>query len=474
MASQKRVHSFTDDVLTDLDGVAIADKIKKKELSAREVTEAVIARAEKVNPTLNAIVEARFEAGLQETQQDKEGFWGGVPIFFKDLTFLEGQKTYFGAEAFTNPKPSKITDPIAKQILAQGFTNLGTTTLPEFGLACTTEFPTLKPTVNPWNPEHSVGGSSGGAAALVAAGVVPIAHTADGGGSTRIPASCCGLVGLKGTRGRLLKSGLFKTMVVDIAEDGIVSRTVRDTTHFYAEAEKYYKNPKLKPVGLVEGPSNRKYKIGFTGDSLLERGADAQTREVLHHTAQLLEQMGHEVKEVKLPIKEQFSLDMIDLWSMSAFYLRYFGKLMFGRQYDPQKLTRMTHGLAKEHLKRIYRTPLFISRLRRTHRNYKQVMAELDMDIILTPTLGHAPPKIGYLGNDLPYEEMFDRMVQWACFSPYANAAGAPSISLPLGHDETNDLPIGMMFGAGHGEEALLLDLAYQLEEAQPWRKITV
>lgn len=473
MATNKRVHSFTDDILGDLDAVAIAELIRKKEVSALEVTEATISRAERVNPTLKAIVEARYDLGRKQAQEVGEGFFAGVPTFFKDLTLFEGYKTYFGAAAFTDPKPAKKTDGIAKQIMAQGFVKLGTTTLPEFGLACTTEFPHMDPTVNPWNPEHSVGGSSGGSAALVAAGVVPMAHSADGGGSTRIPASCNGLVGLKCTRKRLLKSGLFETAAVDIAEDGMLTRTVRDTAHFYAEAEKYYKNPKLKPIGLVEGPSNRKFKIGFTSESVQDRRADAQVTGVLHDTAKLLESMGHEVKEINLPVKDQFAVDMIDLWAMSAFYLRYFGKLMFGKQYDPKQLTKMTHGLAKFHKGRMHRTPAFVTRLNRTKHNYKKILEELDIDIILTPTLGHAPPKIGYLGMDLDYEEMFPRMVNWATFSPYANAAGAPAISLPLGHDETNDLPIGMMFGAHHGEEALLLDLAYQLEEAKPWKKIT-
>ncbi len=472
MASNKRVHTFTDDVLSDLDGVAIAELIKKKEVTAQEVVAASIARAQKVNPVLNAVVTDHYERGLEASKQPTEGFFSGVPTFFKDLTFFEGEKTYFGTEALANARISKVTDDIAKQILAQGFVHLGTSSMPEFGLGCTTEFPTLKPTPNPWNIGHSVGGSSGGAGALVAAGVVPIAHSADGGGSTRIPASCCGLVGLKATRGRMLRSGLFKSQVVDVAIDGVVTRTVRDTAHFYAEAEKYYQNPKIKAMGLVTGPSNRKFKIGFTADSVQGRGADATTKGELDKTLALLQSMGHEVKPIDLSSQEQFPDDFINLWGMSAFYVKHFGKLMFGSHFDAKKLTKVTHGLAKHHLRNIFRTPFFIYRLRKSIHEYKRIMVENDIDIILTPTLAHAPPALGYLGMDLEYDVMFPRMADWACFSPYANATGAPSISLPLGHDTVNDLPIGMMFGAGHGEDALLLDLAFQLEEAQPWRKI--
>ena len=474
MPTDKKVHSFTDDVLSDLDAVAIAELIKKKEVTALEVAQATIERAKKVEPTLNAIVVDRFEKGLLAAQLPKDGFFSGVPTFFKDLTYFKGEKTYFGTDAFTDPKPSKITDPIAKQILAQGFVDLGTTTLPEFGLACSTEFPTSRPTANPWNIEHSVGGSSGGAGALVASGVVPLAHSADGGGSTRIPASCCGLVGLKATRGRLLKSGLFKSQVVDIAIDGVVTRTVRDTAHFYDEAEKYYRNPKLKPMGLVHGPSSRKYKIGFTGDSVKGRSADTATKEVLAKTAMLLESMGHEVKPIVLPTKDQFSDDFINLWGMSGFFLRHFGKAMFGPQFDPEQLTKMTHGLAEHFKSNFFSTFPSIYRLRKSYHDHKKLLADLNVDIILTPTLAHAPPKLGYLGMELEYEKVFPRIADWACFTPYANATGSPSISLPMGHDEVNDLPIGMMFGADHGEDAMLLDLAFQLEEAQPWRKITV
>lgn len=473
MPANKRVHSFTDDILSDLDGVALAELIRKKEITSQEVVAAAIARAQKVEPVLNAVVTPHFEKGLEAAKQPTEGFFAGLPIFFKDLTFFEGEKTYFGTEALANAKPQKATDPIAKQILAQGFINIGTSSMPEFGLGCTTEFPSAKPTPNPWNIGHSVGGSSGGAGALVAAGVVPIAHSADGGGSTRIPASCCGLVGLKATRGRLLRSGLFKSQVVDVAIDGVITRTVRDTAHFYAEAEKYYLNPKIKPIGLVAGPSNRKFKIGFTGDSVQGRGADATTKGVLNDTVALLQSMGHEVKHIDLSSQEQFPDDFINLWGMSAFYVKNFGKAMFGSHFDPKKLTNVTKGLTKHHLRNIHRTPFFVRRLRRSHLEYKRLMAENDIDIILTPTLAHAPPALGYLGMDLEYDVMFPRMADWACFSPYANATGAPSISLPLGHDTVNDLPIGMMFGAGHGEDALLLDLAFQLEEAQPWRKIT-
>ena len=233
MANGKnRVHGFADDVLADLDGVAIAGLIKSKQVSSAEVVAASVARAKKVDPTLRAVVTDLYDSGLTTANTPPStGYFAGVPTFFKDMTLVKGVKTYFGSEAFANTKPATKTDPIAQQILAQGFINLGTSAMPEFGFTCSTEFPSLNDTRNPWNIGHSAGGSSGGAAALVAAGVVPIAHSADGGGSTRIPAACCGLVGLKPSRGRLLRSSIFNTQVVDIAIDGVITRSVRETAH---------------------------------------------------------------------------------------------------------------------------------------------------------------------------------------------------------------------------------------------------
>ena len=345
--------------------------------------------------------------------------------------------------------------------------------MPEFGFTCSTEFPNQKDTRNPWNSAHTAGGSSGGAAALVSAGVLPIAHSADGGGSTRIPAACCGMVGLKATRGRLCYSKLFATQIVEIASDGVITRSVRDTAYFYAEAEKYYRNKNLAPIGLVQAPNKRKLKIGFTGNSIKGMKADAATMEDLRKTAALLESLGHEVREVKVPVADQFIDDFVNTWAMSAFFCLHFGKLIFGKHYQPEKLTKLTKGLAKHYWENKLSTPFFISRLKRSYYDYQKMFADFQLDIILTPTTAHAAPELGYLGMNLEFDEMFPRMMQWACFSAYSNASGAPSISLPLGFDEEKGLPIGMLFWAKHGEEKLLLELALQLEEAKSWRKIT-
>ena len=468
-----RIHSFTNDILADRDAVELASLIKKKEIQSSEVVAACIKRAQQVNPQLNAIVTDCFDKALIESNNPSPGFFSGIPIFIKDLTQVKGMPNYFGSEALTNAKPATETDPIARQIFSQGFVNLGTSSLPEFGFTCSTEFPNQKDTCNPWNTLHSSGGSSGGASALVSAGVVPIAHAADGGGSTRIPAASCGLVGLKATRGRLLYSKLFATQIVQIACDGVITRSVRDTANFYAEAEKYYHNKKLSPIGLVQIPNKRKLKIGFTGNSIKGMKADGATLNDLQKTAALLESLGHEVREVKVPVADQFIDDFVNLWAMSAFFCMHFGKQIFGKHYQVEKLSKLTKGLAKHFWKNKLSAPFFISRLQRSYYDYQKMFEDFKVDVILTPTTAHAAPELGYLGMNLEFDEMFPRMLKWACFSPYANASGAPSITLPLGFDEEKKLPIGMLFWAKHGQEKLLLELALQLEEAKPWRKIT-
>lgn len=472
-SNHKKVHSFSDDILSDLDGVALAELIKKKEIKATEVVAATIERAKKVEPQLNAIVTNCYEKGLATAETAKEGFFAGIPMFIKDLTHIEGMPTYFGTAALQNVAPSTKTDPIAQQIFDQGFIHLGNSSLPEFGFTCSTEFPDKAPTCNPWNIGHSVGGSSGGAAALVAAGVVPIAHTADGGGSTRIPAACCGLVGLKASRGRLLKSSAFEKGAVDIAIDGVVTRSVRDTAYFYAEAEKYYHNPKLPKIGLVEGASKRTFKIGFTSDGSKGNKANESMKKALDETVALLVSLGHRVKLIKLPFTDQLSDDFAILWGMGGFFLNHLGKQVADPTFDASKLTNLTKGLSSYFAKRIWKTPFAVYRLRKTYHAYAKMFEDLDIDFVLSPTLSHETPELGYLSMNLTFEEHFDRMKKWACFTPYTNATGGPSISLPLAHDQQTDLPIGMMLWANHGQEALLLDLSYQLEAAQPWRKIT-
>lgn len=468
----KKVHSFKDDALGTLDAVGISERIKKKEVTPKEAVAAAIDRAQAVNPQINAIVTELYDRALEESEK-AAGPFAGVPMFLKDMVHVKGVPVHHGTRAYSEaPKPSTTTDPIVEQIFAQGFVSLGMSTMPEFGFTASTEFPEGDATRNPWNIDHSAGGSSGGSAALVAAGVVPIAHAADGGGSIRIPADACGLVGLKASRGRLLKAAKFKRQPVEIAIDGIVSRSVRDTAHFYAEAEQYYKNRRLPDIGLIEGPSKRKYRIGFTGDSVKDLGADADTMMGMNATVKLLESLGHEVVPFKLPVKDRFIDDFANLWSVGGFYFERYGKKVFGENYEPAELSGLTKGLSEHFQQNKVKTAASIVRLRNSFRQYRRMFKQSGLDMILTPTTAHVPPAIGYLSMTLPYEELFERIQKWACFTPYHNATGGPSISVPVQHYQEEDLPMGMLLSANLGQESMLLDIAYQLEAAKPWKKI--
>jgi amidase len=470
---KKKVHAFKNDALGELDAVAIAERIRTKEITSEEAVLAAIDRAQSVNPQINAIVTELYDKALEKSKQNLEGPFSGVPMFLKDMLNVKGVAVHHGTRAYREtPKASTTTDPIVKQIFAQGFVSLGMSTMPEFGFTASTEFPEGDATRNPWNTDHSAGGSSGGSAALVAAGVVPIAHAADGGGSIRIPAGACGLVGLKGSRGRLLKAAKFKRQPVEIAIDGIVSRSVRDTAHFYAEAEKFYKNKRLPDIGLVEGPSKKKYRIGFTPDSIKGMGADADTAAGVHRTAKLLESLDHELVPFELPVEDRFIDDFANLWSVGGFYFHRYGKKVFGEEYEPEQLSGLTIGLSEHFRQNKAKTAASIVRLRNSFRQYRRMFNRSGLDMILTPTTSHVPPAIGYLSMTLPYETLFERIQNWACFTPYHNATGGPSISIPVQHYEEEDLPMGMLLSANHGQEATLLDIAYQLEAAQPFKKI--
>lgn len=470
---KKKVHAFTDDALGQLDAVGIAERIKNKEITATEAVQAAINRAEQVNSSISAIVTELYDRAIEVSHEQLDGPFAGVPIFLKDMLNVKGIPVHHGTRAYsTTPKPATTTDPIVKQIFSQGFVSLGMSTMPEFGFTASTEFPNGDATRNPWNTDHSAGGSSGGSAALVAAGVVPIAHAADGGGSIRIPAGACGLVGLKGSRGRLLKAAKFKRQPVEIAIDGIVSRSVRDTAHFYAEAEKFYKNRRLPDIGLVEGPSRNKYRIGFTPDSIKGMGADAETANGVQQTAKLLESLGHELVPFELPVKDRFIDDFANLWSVGGFYFHRYGKKVFGEEYQPEQLSGLTLGLSEHFQQNKVKTAASIVRLRNSFRQYRRMFKQSGLDLILTPTTSHVPPAIGYLSMALPYETLFERIQNWACFTPYHNATGGPSISVPVQHYTDQNLPMGMLLSSNHGQEAILLDIAYQLEAAQPFKKI--
>ena len=467
------VHSYCDDALGTDDATALAERIRRREVSATELTQAAIARAERVQPHLHAIASPGFGQALvaaRELDSLEPGScsapFAGVPTFIKDNTDVSGLPSLYGSLAVPRRHIPGKTSAFAVQLLEQGFLCLGKSTLPEFGFNASTEYRHSPPTRNPWNTGFSCGASSGGSAALVAAGVVPVAHANDGGGSIRIPAACCGLVGLMPGRGRVIDNDAAKSLPVNILSDGIVSRTVRDTAGFMARAEEYFNNPKLPAIGKIEGPSGRKLRIGLALDSITGYRTDDETRATVEATAHRMEKLGHIVEPIPIPVADSFAEDFALYWSMLAFGMRAQGHKILHPDFDRHQTDDLTNGLARKFKRGFYRLPLVVWRLRRSYQDYARAMT--GFDAVLTPVLAHTTPKLGHLSPTVPFDTLFERLTRYAAFTPLANATGAPAISLPMARTADN-LPISVQFMAPHGGEATLLDIAYTLEEEAPF-----
>ena len=464
-----RIHAFGDDALGDLDAVGIVEALKAGKVSPSELVEAAIARTEAVNPALNGLVYEAFDRARARAGAARPygGYFDGVPSFIKDNVAVEGWPTMDGTDAWV-PQPKPADGDFARAYLSTGLVPLGKTQMSEFGFSASAEHPRLGPVRNPWNPEHTAGASSSGSGAFVAAGVVPIAHANDGGGSIRIPASCNGLVGLKPSRGRLPLDKEHRQMPLRIVANGVVTRSVRDTAAFYREMERVTRNPKLPAIGDVTRPGKQRLRIAVVTQSIL-REAGPETRELTLKNAALLEELGHKVTAIDNPVPKQFIDDFLLYWAFLAFALVRGGRRTFGASFDRTRLDNLTLGLEQHAARNLHKLPLAIARLSRVRRITSRLTNTYD--VLMMPTLAEVTPRIGHLDPMADYQQIIDRLIEWVAFTPLQNATGEPAISLPLA-ESASGLPIGMMFAAPLGQEARLLELAYELEEARPWPRI--
>lgn len=463
-----RVHAFTDDALGDDDASGVAARIRSGEISAAEAVDAAIARAERVEESLQALAHPDFDRARSRAQHPATAEFAGVPAAFKDNIKVGGMPMTEGSAAIP-PTPQAKDGRIAAQYLQTGIIPIGTTTMPEFGWTATTE--TLaRQTHNPWHLDYSSGGSSGGSASWVAAGVVPIAHGNDGGGSIRIPAAACGLIGLKPTRGRLRLADGGEAMPVRIVTDSVLARSVRDVANFYLAAQRVHRNRLLAPIEDVDRPIDRSLRIGLVVDSPVAPATDAPTRTAVEDLALRLESLGHHVSPYRLPVPHFFQDDFVDYWRFLSMAIVSSGPRAFGPGFDRNKLEPLTIGLAEQGRKRLWKAPVYLGRLLASSPASRIAFAK-GPDVILTPVVTHTTPKLGVLAADLPAQEHFARLVDYAGFTPLHNATGAPSLSIPAGVTD-DGLPIGAMLSGTHGTESMLLRLALQLEQDRPWRRI--
>jgi amidase len=454
-----RVSTFRDDALGDHDAVSLQQALAAGQVSPQEVRQAARERAEQAH-LLNAVVT------WLDDQPGGTGPFAGIPTFIKDNEDIAGYPTSFGSRA-TPTSAMDHDSRLVRDWRQLGFATLGKSALPEFGLTATTESIAHGATRNPWGLDHSTGGSSGGSAALVAAGVVPIAHANDGGGSIRIPASCCGLVGLKPSRGRLVDVEAMDQLPVKLVTQGVVTRTVRDTVAFYQAMARVHSIGELPPIGPTSDP--RPLRIGMITAGIGGLQVDPEVRQAVHDAGKACEALGHTVEPMDNPFGDQIAQDFLRYWGMLAFSLQRLGGQMFGKDYQPQLLEPFTIHLSKFFSSVAVGLPGSIRRLRKFAAAYDEAFR--GYDLLLSPVLASPPVRIGYLGPEVDAREHLIRVIRYASFTEFQNVSGAPAISVPLSMSSTG-LPMGMHFAARTGQDQLLLDLAASLEQSVGWRHL--
>lgn len=457
------------------DAVGLAGLVRNKEVSAKELLDEAIARTEKVNPQLNAVVIKHYDyAERQIAKGLPAGPFTGVPFLIKDLELLEGTCTTFGASAFrTDIADHSGTQ--AQRFVNAGLTIFGKTASPEFGLVPTTESRLFGPTHNPWNLAHSSGGSSGGAAAVVAARVLPVAHATDGGGSIRIPASACGVFGMKPTRARNPVGPDRGQGWAGLTCGHVVSISVRDSAAMMDAicgpelSSPYVAPPPKRPFAEEVGRDPGRLRIAFTDRSPYGDAIDPEVAEAVRDVARMLEGLGHKVeaRAPVLPADPSIAMSTI-VASHTSLNLRLaeqrFGRALTGDDFEA--LTLASAFIAKA----LTATDYVAAELDafRISRALSEFLASCD--VFLSPTLCLQPVRLGEINTmSQDLSQIGPTLRRYMPGTAMFNMSGQPAMSVPLAWSKAG-LPLGMMFAARLGDEATLFRLAAQLEQARPWK----
>jgi amidase len=466
--------------LARLDATAQAELVRRGEASPLELVDAAIDRIEAANGELNAVIHKLYDEGREAAGGElPDGPFKGVPFLLKDLgAAFAGQPLHMGMQYLKDADfRSPVDTYLAQRFKQAGFVTIGKTNTPELGILPTTEPKAYGPSRNPWDTSRSTGGSSGGSAAAVASGMVPVAHANDGGGSIRIPASECGLVGLKPTRQRISEGPIIGDNMSGLTAELVVSKSVRDTAaildavHGPAPGDPYVAPSPSRPYTEEVGADPGKLRIGLLTEPQLEAEPNEIVAEAARDAARLLESLGHTVEDSYPTGFEE--LDLLDSFltrwmAGQAATLDQLG-MVVGREIGPDDVEPLTWALAEEGRRRT--AAQYLAAVGR-HQLVSRMVAgwyESGFDLLLTPTLGEPPPPLGSFDDsgDDPVAALL-RGAQTATFTANFNVTGQPAISLPLYWSE-DGLPIGVQLVAGFGEEDLLLRIASQLEEARPW-----
>jgi len=470
------------DPYCDLDATGQADLVRRKEASPRELVDAAIARIERINPKINAVLIPLFEKAraAADSPELPAGPFRGVPFLLKDLVSTSaGDPNHNGMQflkklGFVGPIDSFIIE----RFRAAGLVTVGRTNTPELGLAGTTEPLAYGPSRNPWNPAHSTGGSSGGSSAAVAARLVPAASASDGGGSIRIPASECGIVGLKPTRGRISLGPLAGEFWHGLATEGVVSRSVRDSAALLdvisgeMPGDPYFAPPPRQPFASEVERSPGKLRIGLmTREPNNRRPLHAECVKAVESAGRLLESLGHHV-EISHPAAydeadmQTHFVTVVDAHSAQA--MDVIGELV-GQEVRAEDVEAYTWQFVEQGRKVTARQYVTAAEwLQVWSRRMASWWAD-GHDLLVTPTISEPPPLLGDLGGPSgdPRKKWL-RNLEVIPFTPAFNVTGQPGISLPL-HWTPEGLPVGVHLVSAYAREDLLIRVAAQLESAAPW-----
>ncbi len=450
-------------VPTYADGTAMAAGIAAGETTALEQVEAAVARANAVESRINAIVTETFEVARSDAAGLLSGAFAGVPSFIKDLIDWRGAPTLAGSRGLAGHIATE-DNPFARKWRGAGIVSLGKSATPEAGLISSTEPLSNGPTRNPWDVSRFPGGSSGGAAALVAARVVPFAHASDGGGSIRIPASTCGVFGLKPSRDRLPYSELGNAPPLQISVNHAVTISVRDSIALFRAAEA--NDGAYPPLGET-APLKRRLRIGFAPEPTTGTPLHPDTRAATEAAAQLCRDLGHTVIDFTMPIDGVKLTDAFLLyWAAGAGQFAQQVAAFSGKPIGPEIVEPWTLGLGGMAARRIGDLPAAIGYLLAFESVYHAMFGSLD--VILSPVTGSPAVPIGDQAPDADYDTLMERVLGFASYTAPMNVAGAASMSVPLAWSPSG-LPIGAMFSGRKGDDALLFELALELEAARPW-----
>ena len=460
------------------DALGLAELVKKKKVKPAELVEAAIARIDRHNPKLNAVVFKAYDEARAKAKENLSGIFAGVPMLLKDiLGEKKGWPTRQGTR-FLPAATSPFDATLVTRFEAAGLIPLGRTNVPEFGLVPLTESKLYGPARNPWHLDHSTGGSSGGSAAAVAAGIVPLAHANDGGGSIRIPASCCGLVGLKPTRARNPLGPMIGDIFGGLVAEHVVSRSVRDT----AAALDVTAGPETgDPYAAPPAPGSylaatkrkpRKLRIAVATKRFEGEAFDPECKAATEAAATLSEKLGHHVEEGMPPVSSNdLSTNFPPIFASGLTLVIDFIAKAVNKTPAREEFEGLTWGLYQfgrtvtaAQYQLCWATLQGLSR--------KVAKWQQPYDAWITPVLAKPPMKIGTfdLEETDPVKGWLLPFINYMPFTAWQNVTGQPAISLPLAWSKSG-LPIGIQFVGRFGEEHLLLQLAAQIEKAEPWSK---